>query len=279
MTQSSERTMTRSRASVIHLLISMAVVGVILAIVYFIWFPGWYAALIGVSGLLLILVSVQMLLGPALTLLLFKPGKPGLLFDLVVVSIVQVAALLYGVNAIYQQRPYYTVFAVDRFEVVPLKDIDQSALRYDSLADKPLMQPLLVYAERPDDPDEFKAYFDSVMFKGQPDLERRPEFWRPYEDGSSAVAAAAGRASFLRTVEDGAAKKIDLALQAFNRNLEQVGYVPIISQKHDFAMLVDLDTGEPLTAVEVSPWTKDAEAGAQGATQSPAESGDTPGSD
>lgn len=279
MTASSENAMTRFRASTIHLLMSMAVIGVILAVVYFIWFPGWYAALIGVGSLLVILVTVQLLLGPALTLLLFKPGKPGLLFDLVVVSIVQVAALAYGIHVIYQQRPYYTVFAVDRFEVVPLKDIDQSDLRYDSLADKPLMQPLLVYAERPHDPDEFKAYFDSVMFEGQPDLERRPEFWRPYKDGSSVVVAAAGRASYLRTVEDGAAEKIDLALQAFNRKLERVGYVPISGQKHDFAMLVDLDTGEALTAVEVNPWSKGPGEGAQSALRMPGATDDVSGSD
>ena len=274
MTASSENTMTRSRASIIHLLVSMAVVGVVLAMVYVIWFPGWYAALIGVSRLLVILVAVQLLLGPALTLLLFKPGKPGLLFDLVVVSIVQVAALAYGIHMIYQQRPYYTVFAVDRFEVVPLRDIDPSALRYDSLVDKPLMQPLLVYAERPDDPDEFKAYFDSVMFEGQPDLERRPEFWRPYKDGSSVVIAAAGSASHLRTVEDGAAEKVDLALQAFNRKLERVGYVPISGQKHDFSMLVDLDTGEALTALKINPWTKAAAEGAPHVPAAPASESD-----
>lgn len=257
MATGKENTMSRFRASLIHFLISMAVVGAVIAIVYFIWYPGWYSALIGVGSLLIILTTVHLVLGPTLTLILFKPGKTGLLFDLTVVAIVQTAALLYGINVIYQQRPYYTVFAVDRFEVVRLRDIDQSALHFESLASKPLMEPRLVYAERPVDPEQFRAYANSVMFEGQPDLERRPEFWRPYEDGASVVVAAAGRASYLRTVENGAAEKVDRALMAFDRKPERVGYVPIISHRHDFAMLVDLDTGEPLTAVEVNPWVRD----------------------
>ena len=38
-------------------------------------------------------VSVDVTLGPLITLIIFKPGKKGLLFDLVVIGMMQSAAL------------------------------------------------------------------------------------------------------------------------------------------------------------------------------------------
>jgi len=268
--------MSRFRASFIHLMISAAVVGSVLAVVYFIWYPGWYYQLVGVGGLLIILVGVDLVLGPALTLILFRSGKPGLVFDLTVIAIVQLTALLYGANAVFQQRPYFTVFVVDRFEVVRIKDIDPDDILYASLKEKPLTKPVLVYAEQPDDPQEFQAYLQSVLFEGQPDLDRRPEFWKPYTDGVDEVVAAAGRASHLRTVETGAAAKVDRALSRLDREVNRVGYVPISSQKLDFAMLVDLDTGEPMVAIDINPWFRDPDkvtGQSQGAGESPPDAG------
>ena len=122
--------MSRLQAFLVHLSLSAAVVGSGFAIVFFIWYPQPYFEVVGAWYLIRILFIVDVVLGPLLTFIVFKPGKPGLKFDLTVIALVQVAALMYGATIIYQERPYYLVFAVDRFELVARKDLDLSGIKY-----------------------------------------------------------------------------------------------------------------------------------------------------
>src|SRR5260370_28148366 len=43
--------------------------------------------------------------------------------DLAIIGLVQVAALTYGSYVLFIARPVFTVFAVDRFDVVPANEI------------------------------------------------------------------------------------------------------------------------------------------------------------
>ena len=69
---------SRKKAFAVHLLASSTVVSVVLAVIAFFWYPGDYFAMAGVWAALQVLIFVDVVLGPSLTLMLFKPGKPGL---------------------------------------------------------------------------------------------------------------------------------------------------------------------------------------------------------
>ena len=171
---------SKRRAFLIHLSASALVVGTLCAIIFFLWYPAPYFEAKGAWGVIQILVGVDLILGPALTLVLFRPRKPGLLFDLSVIVAIQLTALVYGTTVIFQERPYYTVFAVDRFEILAYRDVDRSMIEHDELRRKPLVGPILAVASLPEDPAEFQRLLQEVLFEGKPDIERRPEYWSPY---------------------------------------------------------------------------------------------------
>ena len=85
--------MTRLKASFTHFLISIAVFGLFLALVFFIWYAYPFNLTQGVGEIVYIMAGVDVVLGPLLTLIVFKAGKKSLKFDLSVIALVQISAL------------------------------------------------------------------------------------------------------------------------------------------------------------------------------------------
>ena len=76
------------------------------------------------------MIAVDVVCGPLLTLVLFNPSKPRreLLLDLTVVGLLQVAALGYGLFAVFSARPVHMVFEYHRMAVVHAADVDPATL-------------------------------------------------------------------------------------------------------------------------------------------------------
>jgi hypothetical protein len=106
---------TRSRAFLIQLTASAAALAAVFAVVRWAWYPGPLFTLEGGRDGLLLVVLVNLVLGPALTLLLFKPGKRGLWLDMTVVVLLQLGALAYGLWALHDTRPVLLVHTDDHF--------------------------------------------------------------------------------------------------------------------------------------------------------------------
>ncbi len=115
--------MSRWKAASIHLSISIAVGLLVFALLFLVWFPQPYFDAAGGQHLILVLLGVDLVLGPLLTLILFKSGKKGMLFDLYLIGLVQSAALVYGMHVIVQARPAFIVAAIDRFNVVAANEL------------------------------------------------------------------------------------------------------------------------------------------------------------
>ncbi len=218
--------MSRLRGFLIHLSLSAAVVGCVFAVVFFLWYPRPYFEVVGAWYLVRLLVFVDVVLGPLLTLIIFKSGKPGLKFDLTFIALVQVAALIYGTGIIYQERPYYLVFSVDRFEVVARQDVDVTQIKYDALREKPWTGTVKVFARLPDDPVALSTFTEEVVFEGKPDLERRAEFWHPYADyARDAPARALPVEASLTEIED-VAGRAPRIIERHRDDHARMGYVP-----------------------------------------------------
>src|SRR5688500_20304254 len=100
---------SRSRAFSTHLAFSAVIVGAVCALIFFVWYPHPYFQAVGAWNVLRILVGVDLVLGPVLTLILFKPAKRGPKLDLAFIPCVQVAALCHALTVICRDRPYFTV--------------------------------------------------------------------------------------------------------------------------------------------------------------------------
>ena len=106
-----------------HLFISLLIALLVVGLVFFIWYPSPLATAVGVAQIFLMMLVIDVIVGPILGLLVYKEGKKSLKFDLSIIIAIQIVALCYGVYSIAQGRPAWIVFNVDRFELVRKNEI------------------------------------------------------------------------------------------------------------------------------------------------------------
>ncbi|MHB8447349.1 MAG: TfpX/TfpZ family type IV pilin accessory protein [Rudaea sp.] len=250
--------MTRWKAAAIHVSIS-AVIGVIAAILLFgVWYPPPYFRASGAGELILLLVGVDLCIGPLLTLIIFKRGKRGLKFDLAVIGLVQTIALLYGMNVIVESRPVFLVGVVDRFVLVSADEIYDADLvkgRESRFRTRSWTGPRLVAAVLPKDTKEL----NDLTFSATPDhdIQDMPKYYRDFSEGSHALLVNAKPLQVLRTKrasDPQALKAIAGGIAATNREESTLGWVPIQARKSDMVMLIDAQTAQPIKAIAVNPW-------------------------
>ncbi len=243
----------RITAFLIHLVISAVIVGIVFVLIFIFWYPRPYFEANGAWKVLRILILVDLVMGPLLTLVLFKIGKPGLIMDLCLIAAVQIGALAYGVNVIYGERPYYLAFAVDRFEVIGKNEIDGDKLKYPELKVKPNQSPILVFADFPEDKEERSDFLFSVL-EGQPDLERRPEYYHPYLEHKRKVIKKAKPLQELLNDEENDKAEIENFLKRHGGQQEDYLYLPLVGKNNDLALVIDKVTGLPVDGITADPW-------------------------
>ena len=106
-----------------HLLISFFIALLVIGLVFFVWYPSPLATAVGVTQIFLMILVIDVIVGPILGLLVYKEGKKSLKFDLTVIILLQLSALFYGIYSIEQGRPAWIVFNVDRFELIRKNEI------------------------------------------------------------------------------------------------------------------------------------------------------------
>lgn len=145
--------LTRKSAFLLHLGLSLAIFAVLLGLMLVYWFPPPLFAYDGGWQGVRIIAAVDVVLGPALTLLLFKPGKPGLKFDMSLVLGFQVVALAWGIWTTYHARPVVEVFVQDTFYSVSYAELKE-VIPPEAFAQWVKFSPIYVYAEYPTDLEE-----------------------------------------------------------------------------------------------------------------------------
>jgi hypothetical protein len=148
---------TRSRAFLIQLAASAAALAALYAIVRWVWYPGPLFALEGGRDGLLLVVLINLVLGPALTLLLYKPGKRGLWLDMTVVVLLQLGALGYGTWVLHDTRPVLLVHADDHFAPLTRTTLTEWDPDGAVLREWERISLQRVQVDLPDDPEAYAA--------------------------------------------------------------------------------------------------------------------------
>lgn len=118
------------KIAAIHFTINILIAVLVTVLVLYVWYPYPYNELMGGLHLLALIIAVDIVCGPVLTMILANPKKPKreLMQDFSLVAIVQFIALVYGLYAVFIARPVYVVFEKDRFVVVSAAEINTSLL-------------------------------------------------------------------------------------------------------------------------------------------------------
>ena len=83
---------------------------------------------LGGHEIFLLVVGIDVVVGPLLTLVVFKAGKKSLKFDLAVILALQMAAFVYGTSALLEARPAYVAALGDSFQVIQANEITDENL-------------------------------------------------------------------------------------------------------------------------------------------------------
>lgn len=233
------------KAALFHLLGSVLVATAAAVVVFLFWYPHPYGLLSGGLKLFLILVSVDVVCGPLLTLILFSPKKPRreMVMDMSLVVLIQVAALAYGMYTVYQARPLFLVHEVDRFRVISLPDFNgddvSAALEQldNSLKPRPFGGPVTVGIRDPLSREERQDVMLESIAGGR-DYAQRPEFYRPYDAAYQAkvLARAKPLQSFVQRFPEVAQEAVNL-VKAKGVSLENALFLPVLHKQEWVAVM------------------------------------------
>jgi hypothetical protein len=245
-----KKAFSRWQAAGTHLLISIAIAAAVVALMLWVWYPRPLFEAAGGNDLLVILVAVDVVLGPLITLVVFKSGKRGMKFDLAVIGTVQLAALAYGVYVVALARPAFIVFAKDRFELakaVELEPAELAAAKYPQFRSAPWSGPMLAAATLPQDPAERKKLID-LSLAGL-DLQHFPRYWSPYAERAQEVLAKADTIARLRTTDPETAQAVDAWLASSGTKEDEVRALLLRTRFAWVAVLIHPKTAQPVKMV------------------------------
>ena len=212
------------------------------------WYPYPYRELSGGRELFALVVAVDVVLGPLITLVIFNPAKTRrhLVMDFTVIGLLQVAALAYGLWTVFVARPVHLVFEYHRMAVVHAIDVDSDLLAKapPSLQTLPVTGPTVI-ALRPfkNPAEQFDA--TTAALKGFR-LAARSDLWQAYEPARADVLKEAKPVAELRVRFSNQAAEIDRAIAATGKPVTDLRYLPLLSRKTAWTVLLDTTTAEPL---------------------------------
>ena len=239
------RARAAAKAALFHFLGSLLIAALAAALVLWVWFPHPYDLLSGGRSLFLLLVGVDVVCGPLLTLVLFNPAKPRreLVTDMALVVLVQLAALAYGLHTAHGARPLFLVHEVDRFRVITAGDYgDADVTGVIAALDAPLRPrwtrgPVTVGIRKPHDAEERKTVLIESVVGGR-DFSQRPDFYAPYDAAyqPKALARAKPLKAFIARYPATAGEAADV-LNKHGVAADEALFLPVLHKQEWVAVL------------------------------------------
>ncbi len=159
---------SKKQAVVSHLVISLGIFTVLLYFIVVHWYPQLYFATDGGWQGIRIIAGVDIIIGPLLTLVVYKPGKPGLKMDMAIIALLQVFALTTGVYFVYNERPVASIYADGAFHPVSGQVLQEAGLDSAILRHFGDSNPVLVFFAMPPEQDRALALRQTAMREARP---------------------------------------------------------------------------------------------------------------
>lgn len=251
------RSAHRFRAATLHFIGSLVLAGCSVFLTFFIWYPGLIAYASNVTTIFLILLSVDITLGPLLTFVVFNPEKKELKRDLLIIVVIQIAALVYGLHTLFINRPVYVAYNSGRFDTVYALDIKEENLakavipKYKSL---PIWGPEIIASPLPNNPEESaKIALAAISGKGD-DVQYLPQYYVEYAIQKSSVASQSKPLESLRSFNKDNEQELDRLIEKYKKENKIVGYLPVVGKGKFIIFIIDKANGDILDKSKLRPW-------------------------
>ena len=240
------------KASAIHLSISAFIIGIFYLFVLTVWYPAPYFQVSGLLGIMLMLVAIDLIIGPLLTFIVFKPKKPSLKFDLSVIAAIQIVALAYGAIAVYEGHPVYVAYTVDRFTLVSVGEADPEKAKYKEFKVSTFGVPQVVYAKMPEKSDERNDLMFSAASGGK-DLEHHAEYYEPINQYTDKIVKRSVAVDKILAHSD-SKKELESFLEKQGKEAKEFAFLPLMGKEKVMLWALDRKDGKPVAVLDIDPW-------------------------
>ncbi len=219
--------------------------GLVAALMLFVLYPQPWFMHDGGWTVFRLILAVDLVLGPMLTLIVFRRGKVGLKRDLSIIAAVQLGALAFGVTTMLQHRPAYMVYAENNFFTVTwtqAREGTRDAAHLDALKATPGIGLPIAYLQLPADTAE-RARLRSAAGQGGPLVTSLGDYYRPITaaDWREILRQGPGIETLARNDPDIAA-----ALERFRAShaeaMANLAFVPVVCSNDVLMLAIDKTT-------------------------------------
>lgn len=233
----------------IHIIISLLLALAIAIFIKIQWYPSPLLKATGAMPIFIGIITVQVILWPLLSLLVYKENKKSLRFDLSTIVILQMSFWVFSVYALAQGRPAWVAYTLERFELIKANEVVTTDLdNINSDFKSPTWTgPQFVGTKLSEDTDvRSKHLLEEVV--GGISVAQRPELYvniNVIKDRMLKEQQSLAELSKYNEIS-----KVEKALASYP---DAHGFIPLRAQQVDMVVLLD-DSGMPLQIVDLRPW-------------------------
>ena len=225
-----------------HLLISVLIALASAGMVFGLWYAAPYQQLLDVGHIYLLVLAVDVVCGPLLTLVLASPKKSRRerWLDFSLVGVIQLAALAYGMHSVWAARPVALVFEVDRLVVVTANELQSDALAKapPGLQRLPWAGVLKAGTRKASSNEELMRNVELGLAGISTAVQ--PDWWAPWADSLPALRQRAKPLAELMARKPQAGPVLQDAARDAGRPAAELSYLPLVSSKTlDWVALLD----------------------------------------
>ncbi len=232
--------LNRYSASLLHFFISCLIFIAFITILLTLWYPApWFSASGGWQGLRLV-AAVDLVLGPLLTLIVYNTSKSRreLFTDFAIIAMIQLSALLWGIMAVYEQRPVAAVFWQGSFYTVPAQALTAQGENLQQLKAFPRDDngPVYVYAQPPISETEHELMLQEIAEKKAPPHELLHRY-RPLADHFAELQRANVNIEEIISSNEVMSEGLAEILQSTSTAIEDNYYVSLVSRYRNIVLV------------------------------------------
>jgi hypothetical protein len=229
----------------LHLLSSATILTLILGCLYFGWYrwPGWY--LTDVTRVVLVMICVDVVLGPTLTLIIAnqKKSRRELARDIGIIVAVQLCALVYGSVQLWNGRPLYYAFSENILQLVQAYDIDADEAKLGreqnpALAPHWYSLPRWIWAPLPQDAETSQRIVAAAVSGGD-DVISMPRYFKRWEDGVPSLRGQLKRVDDVAYFGKAEKKTLKERMKAAGLPDDQLDTMPLTGRGHPVLAVFD----------------------------------------
>lgn len=235
------------KAFAIHLAISLILVLSTYVVIHFLWYPAPLFKATDAGKILVMILIVDLILGPLLTLVVYKKHKKTLKMDLTIIALIQLSALSYGLYSVYEARPVFIAYVVDRFDLVRANDIIQVDEKMYHL---PKLGPEYTYVDLMElnATEKLDSILDETTYNISP--AQRPKFYNNFELAKPLIIEKSQNLILLNDYN--ISTEVKKILQKYP---QADSFLPLKANAVDMTALIDKKhNGKVIAVVDLRPW-------------------------